>query len=622
METVKSFKTIPCRKGLFTVCLSILVVLVIGVVFSAGCSKSLKKPSSISRGDYAPVKKYLESLIAREMKTGKIVGLSIVLIDDQNVVWERGFGFADKERKLPATSETIYRLGSVSKLFTSTAVMQLAEQGKLDIDKPVETYLPEFSIKSRFTDVHAITPRNIMTHHSGLPRDYLKGEWTKNPESFTRIIDLIKEEYTAYPPDYVFSYSSVGMTILGNIIERVGAVPFAEYMENQLFQPMGMKNSSFSSNPSASPLMSKSYVNGKEIPDTPLRDIPMGGMNSSAHDLGSFLSMQFAEGKSNGRIILQPNSVAEMLKPQNTDVILDRDLRVGLGWFLSAVEGNIISIENAGKVAHHEGGTIRFASEIAALPDNKLGVAVLVNSMKGMAAAQKIASQALALALEAKTGIHQPEQQNSLNTGAMLTREVSKKYIGNYAMGFGFGLFRVYGKNSGNLFLDMFGNTFHLSPHADGSLEPRYYLLGFIPLNLKALASFRISMVDRGEHEFLVVRAGGQELCAGEKIKPRPIPPAWLNRLGKYVWANPDSGEFVIIDGLRLDYRDNVLLADFRVWSQPGTVLSVPIEPVSDTEALLLMRITGMGETIRFITIGQEEQLSYSGYNFRKKLKR
>ena len=110
------------------------------------------------------------------MKANRIIGLSIALVDDQSVVWEQGFGFADKEKKLPATPETIYRLGSISKLFTATAAMQLADQGKLDIDKPVEVYLPEFSIKSRFTDAHAITPRNIMTHHSGLPRDYLKGE--------------------------------------------------------------------------------------------------------------------------------------------------------------------------------------------------------------------------------------------------------------------------------------------------------------------------------------------------------------------------------------------------------------------------------------------------------------
>ena len=243
---------------------------------------------------------------------------------------------------------------------------------------------------------------------------------------------------------------------------------------------------------------------------------------------------------------LEPNSVAEMLKQQNTDVALDRDLCVGMGWFLSAAEGNIVAIKNAGRVAHHEGGTIRFASEIVALPDHKLGVAVLVNSISGMAAAQKIASQALALALEAKAGIHQPEPAKSLDSGASLTPEAVKRYQGNYAMAFGFGLFRVHGKNAGNMFLDMFGHTFHLSPHKDGSLEPRFYLFGLIPLNLEALASIRISRVNVGEHEFLVVQVGNQELCAGEKLKPRPIPAAWLKRLGKYAWVNPAPGEFVM----------------------------------------------------------------------------
>ena len=125
----------------------------------------------------------------------------------------------------------------------------------------------------------------------------------QNPESFTRLVNHIKEEYMAYSPNYVFSYSSVGMTILGIIIERVSGIPFAEYMEKQLFQPLGMGNSSFSSRSSVSRLMSKAYVNGKEIADTPLRDIPMGGMNSSVQDLSRFLSMLFADGKSNGRKI-------------------------------------------------------------------------------------------------------------------------------------------------------------------------------------------------------------------------------------------------------------------------------------------------------------------------------
>src|SRR5450631_3411426 len=130
-----------------------------------GCSAMPIRPESIPLKDYTYTREYISWLAHREMSKHDVTGLSIALVDDQQVVWATGFGFADKAGKVPATAETIYRAGSISKLFTATAVMQLAEQGLLDIDKPLQSYLPEFSIKSRFSDADPITLRSIMTHH-------------------------------------------------------------------------------------------------------------------------------------------------------------------------------------------------------------------------------------------------------------------------------------------------------------------------------------------------------------------------------------------------------------------------------------------------------------------------
>jgi CubicO group peptidase (beta-lactamase class C family) len=172
---------------LFLICLSLLL----------GCSTAPVKPESAALGDYEYTKQYFSRLIKKEMKSHNIAGLSIALVDDQRIVWAAGFGYADKANNLPATPETVYGVGSISKLFTATAAMQLAEQGKLDIDKPLQTYLPEFSMKTRFTDPGPVTPRSIMTHHSSLPSDLRKGMWSKNPEPFTSVVDRIKDEYVA-----------------------------------------------------------------------------------------------------------------------------------------------------------------------------------------------------------------------------------------------------------------------------------------------------------------------------------------------------------------------------------------------------------------------------------------
>src|ERR1039457_208923 len=123
----------------------------------AGCSAMPIRPESIPRGDYTYARDYISWLARSEMSKHGVTGLSIALVDDQQLVWATGFGFADKAGNVPATAETVYRAGSISKLFTATAVMQLAEQGLLDIDKPLQNYLPEFFIKNRFSDAAPIT---------------------------------------------------------------------------------------------------------------------------------------------------------------------------------------------------------------------------------------------------------------------------------------------------------------------------------------------------------------------------------------------------------------------------------------------------------------------------------
>jgi CubicO group peptidase (beta-lactamase class C family) len=220
------------------------------------------------------------------------------LVDDQQIVWQQGFGFADEVNKVTTKPETIYRAGSISKLFTATAVMQLVEKGKMDIDKPLTNYIPEFFIKSRFPHASPITSRTIMNHYSGLPGNFLKGMFTKNPEPYENVIGEIKNEYVACPPNYIFSYFNLGFALLGCALERAAGQSYASYMNDSVLPSLGMTHSLFSQFPSNSPLAAKAYRKGKEVEETPLRDIPAGGLNTSVLDLSRFIEMVFAEGRS------------------------------------------------------------------------------------------------------------------------------------------------------------------------------------------------------------------------------------------------------------------------------------------------------------------------------------
>ena len=151
------------------------------LVVLTACSTPPQKPASVARGDYTYTRQYITWLIEQGMADADVTGLSIALVDDQQVVWAQGFGYADKQANIKATPDTVYHLGSIAKVFTATAAMQLAEQGKLNIDQPLQQILPEFSIKSRFGGVDKITPRNIMTHHSGLPGNWVRGMSERHP---------------------------------------------------------------------------------------------------------------------------------------------------------------------------------------------------------------------------------------------------------------------------------------------------------------------------------------------------------------------------------------------------------------------------------------------------------
>lgn len=219
---------------------------ILSVAVLSGCATAPRRPAEIPRQDYTYTRQYLEWLIPRSMKKHQVTGLSIVLIDDHDTVFARGFGFADKERKTAATPNTRYRAGSISKLLTATAIMRLAEQGKVNLDERLQAYLPNFSIKSRYEASPPITLRNMMTHHSGLPGGYLKGMWSRDPADFNQLAEVLHDGYTAFPPDQVFAYSNLAYSMLGRVIENVSGQPYSEYLRDTLLEPLDMPQAYFS----------------------------------------------------------------------------------------------------------------------------------------------------------------------------------------------------------------------------------------------------------------------------------------------------------------------------------------------------------------------------------------
>jgi CubicO group peptidase (beta-lactamase class C family) len=548
------------------------------------------------RDDLAP-------LIVDAQRKFQIPGISLVLVRRDRTLWAEGFGQADQERGIPATPLTIYRAGSLAKPFTAIAVMQLAESGAVDIDQPLNAYLPQFSIRSRFDTVAApITVRDVLSHHAGLPTDLNKGMWTDAP--FSTVAERLGEEYTAFPPNLVFSYSNIGYTLLGHMIQDVSGLPYAEYMQQKLFRPLGMTHSGVGKPPpDMQSFAARGYRNGEPFTLLPIRDVPAYGLYTSAADLGRFMSRLLGEASPDGPNLIQKATLEEMVEPQNLTVPLDLDTVNGLGWFL---EDNTIA--GGGKVVRHAGTTLVFGSEMILLPEHGIGIAVLANADGSRSIASRLAEEILARTLKA---IPEPPSTDLFLAG--LDKESPQPEVtdiaGNYATDFG--LISIRPKDA-KLCACIVEETFDLIPYPKGWFGLGAEAVGSLPGALRPLAAMRFQTQAIDGREVVVAKRGEQQVVMGEKVPDAPIPEAWLKRVGRYELLNPDDGFPLTEPSLKL--KDGHLCMSYRLPSLSAETTQVPLRPISDTEAIILGLGRTRGETLRAFMVDGEERLRYSGF--------
>src|SRR5262245_7989062 len=315
---------------------------------------------------YSEAIRGLERLIEQERQDAAIPGLSVALVDDQTVVWAKGFGHADLAKTKPATPETVYRVGSVSKLFTDIAVMQLVEQGKIDIDAPVTKYLPEFKPDNR--SGKEITLRQLMSHRSGLIREPPAGNYfDPDPPSLERTVASINGLPLVYEPGTKIKYSNAAIAAVGLAVEKIDGRPFARAARERVLRPLGMTASDFEPTPAVKQRLAEALMwnyHGREFPAPTfqLGEAPAGCMYSTVTDLASFLRALFAGGRGPGGPIVGEATLRQMLTPQFDKP--DSREGFGLGFMLGDLDGH--------KRVGHGGAIYGFSTELAFLPESKL----------------------------------------------------------------------------------------------------------------------------------------------------------------------------------------------------------------------------------------------------------
>ncbi len=572
---------------------------------------------------YTETRAEMIPLIWEEMQDNGIMALSIALVDGQEVVWARGFGYANLAEGDWATESTIYRIGSNSKTITGLSVMKVEEEGLVDIDNSLTDYLPEFSLHTSLRPGPApsgpITLRTMLTHHSGIPGDIPIDFWSRrsDPDGYAdwALDTYLPGEYAAFPANFCWAYSNTAIDFLGLVVGAV-AYPgltrmegFKEYTD-EVFALLGMANSSFFED-TAKPFILENLATGYDADgeyeyfycNVP----PAGSILSNVLDMAKYIKMIHGDGRAEtGQWVVQSETLAKMFVRQNGSVPLDFDLRMGLIWVLSDRE-----LDYAGRHCWHNGATPVFRSHLEILLDQKLGVVLISNTAMAGSALPVLAKEALKLALEEKTGLAPvPVPTPLFSPVASWSQQSLEALAGIYVTQSGYDILEAVTDGllwRQNAWSDEAESSVVLVPRENGWFSESDSQLLQVELGEVSGRSVMAQHQYNSDLRTIATLAERYELSS-------PIPAAWRNRAGFYRSIDLSRDDYTWFTG-----DDNTL--EIRV--EEGMVVIdssffLVIEPLTDDLGVIRGLGRDKGTSVQAVTVDGREEIRFMGFSFVK----
>ena len=321
-----------------------------------------------------------DAFVTGVMKEWKVPGAAVAVVQNGKVMLARGYGLRDVQANLPVTPATLFAIGSITKSFTVTLIGTLADEGKIEWDRPVRTYLPGFEMYDPVV-TERLTVRDLVTHRSGLPRhDSL---WYNSPLDREELVRRVRYLEPSKDLRTTYQYNNLMFLTAGYLAEQVTGTRWEDLVRRRILDPLGMTRSNFSVKASQqSSDFAKPYELAKdEVKEVPFRDIdqigPAGSINSSAEEMARYLLMHLGRGKSaDGRQIVSENNALQMQTPQ---MVTQGALRYpevghaayGMAWIVSSYRGHV--------TVQHSGSIDGFVALATFLPREAIGVVVLTN---------------------------------------------------------------------------------------------------------------------------------------------------------------------------------------------------------------------------------------------------
>jgi CubicO group peptidase (beta-lactamase class C family) len=350
----------------------LMLAFLAALLTSPAIAQRTHSTASRARYDFAAVRAYINKTIAEK----QLPSVSVALAKDGKIIWEEAFGWADREKMIPATTGTIYALASLTKPYTSTGVMELVEQHKIDLDHPINEYLGSAPLTAIVGDASGATVRRVLCHTSGLPIHSVN--LLGNGGQVPPIADTIRRYGTLVnPPGQYFDYSNLGYGALGYMTSLVSQLDWKDYMRDRVFLPLGLLHTSVGIGPGLEDYAVARYDNGNHRLPSITADTPGAStIWSSAHDVVRFGMFQLKDHLPDQRAILTDAELDLMKEPATGGVpsagtMLGRK-SYGLGWFIDPDDHGYM-------VLSHEGAGLGATTTLEIFPTEDLVIVVLIN---------------------------------------------------------------------------------------------------------------------------------------------------------------------------------------------------------------------------------------------------
>ncbi|MDN7023728.1 beta-lactamase family protein [Methanoculleus sp. FWC-SCC1] len=399
------------------VLLVLLVLLICALAAPAAASASTDGPS-----DPAEVEAFFDATVPANLAKYNVPGSAVAVVKDGNLVLTKGYGFSNIENATPVDADrTLFHIGSITKLFTWTAVMQLASEGRIDLDTNVNGYLTDITIPDTYPG-QPVTLRHLMTHTAGF-EDSERHFAAASLNEVVSFRDYCRENIPARvrPPGTVSSYSNYGTTLAAVVVEDVTGIPFEEYLASRILDPLGMNRTSIAADlpPELAADLAQGYAyagpQNEPIPDTIFVIGPAGMITSSAPDMARFLTAHMDGGTYRNATILSPAAAREM--HARTFANDPRVAGMCLGFYENFINGRRIIV--------HGGDTNTFHSLLAIIPEQRAGFFVSYNSAGGGEAREEL--------LAAFMNHYYPAEPSSVSEPDPSAAARLQAYAGTYA---------------------------------------------------------------------------------------------------------------------------------------------------------------------------------------------